>query len=79
MAPPKRKEKITLTEDMELDLEMLREELILVLQSINQLEEHRDIMVNNEARAALNKLISRQKESYCILSELIEKLDPDLK
>ncbi len=67
------------SEDTEIDVEMLREELISTLQAINQLEEHRDIMVNPEAREALNAIIANQKESYCILTALIEKLDPGLK
>lgn len=81
MAPPKTKDKEREieTEDLEIDLEMLREELIIVLQSINQLEEHRDIMVNNEARQALNSIISKQKEGYSILTGLIKKLDAGLK
>ncbi|MBI2933952.1 MAG: hypothetical protein HYY29_00115 [Chloroflexi bacterium] len=66
-------------EDMEMDMEMLREELIIILQSLNQLEEHRDIMVNLEARDALGTLISKQKEAYVILTGLIRKFDPSLR
>ncbi|MBI4334785.1 MAG: hypothetical protein HY673_26320 [Chloroflexi bacterium] len=79
MAKTKVTERTIASEDVEIDLEMLREELVIVLQSINQLEEHRDIMVNTGARDALNRLISNQKESYTILTDLIKKLDPDLK
>lgn len=61
--------------DVEIDLEILREDLILVLQAINQLEEHRDLMVNYEAHEALASIIGKEKQNFTLLTQLIQKLE----
>jgi len=64
--------------DVEIDLEMLREDLIMVLQAINQLEEHRDLMVNYEAHEALISIIGKEKENFTTLTQLIQKLESSI-
>jgi flagellar biosynthesis chaperone FliJ len=73
MAP--RKAKKIAPEEVEIDLEMLREDLITVLQAINQLEEHRDILMNQEARDTLTGVLAREKENFSALLQLMQKLE----
>lgn len=65
-------------EDVEIDLEILREDLIMVLQAINQLEEHRDLTVNYEAREVLVSIIGTEKQNFTTLTQLIQKLESSI-
>ena len=59
----------------ELDLEMLREDLIGELEAINQYEAHIDMLDNDEARAVLEHIRDDEKEHVAELVKLIQKLD----
>ena len=59
----------------ELDLEMLREDLIGELQAINQYEAHVDMLDSDEARAVLEHIRDDEKEHVAELVKLIQKLD----
>jgi len=58
------------------DLEMLREDLIGELQAINQYEEHRLSLDNEEAVTTLEHIIEEEKEHVAELLALIQGLDP---
>jgi len=60
----------------ELDLEMLREDLIGELQAINQYQEHIDTMDDEEAIEVLAHIRDEEKEHVVELTKLIQKLDP---
>ena len=60
----------------ELDLEMLREDLIGELQAINQYQEHIDTMDDEEAIEVLAHIRDEEKEHVVELTKLIHKLDP---
>jgi len=60
----------------ELDLEMLREDLVGELQAINQYEAHIDMLDSDEARAVLEHIRDDEKEHVAELTKLIQKLDP---
>ncbi len=62
-------------EDRELDLEMLREDLIGELEAINQYQAHIDSMDNEEARKVLEHIRDDEKEHLAELTKLIQKLD----
>lgn len=62
-------------EDRELDLEMLREDLIGELEAINQYQGHIDSMDNEEARRVLEHIRDDEKEHVAELTKLIQKLD----
>jgi rubrerythrin len=62
-------------EDRELDLEMLREDLIGELEAINQYQAHIDSMDNEEARKVLGHIRDDEKEHLAELTKLIQKLD----
>jgi len=62
--------------DAELDLEMLREDLIGELQAINQYQEHIDTIDDEEASEALAHIRDEEKEHVVELTKLIQKLDP---
>lgn len=62
-------------EDRELDLEMLREDLIGELEAINQYQAHIDSMDNEEARRVLEHIRDDEKEHLAELTKLIQKLD----
>ena len=63
-------------EERELDLEMLREDLMDELQAINQYQEHIDSLENAEARHVLEHIRDDEKEHVAELTKLIQKLDP---
>jgi rubrerythrin len=63
-------------EDREMDLEMLREDLVGELQAINQYQEHIDSMENEEARNILEHIRDDEKEHFAELTKLIQQLDP---
>lgn len=62
-------------EDRELELEMLREDLIGELEAINQYQGHIDSMDNEEARRVLEHIRDDEKEHVAELTKLIQKLD----
>lgn len=63
-------------EDIEMDLEMLREDLVGELQAINQYQEHIDSIDNEEARRVLEHIRDDEKEHFAELTKLIQQLDP---
>jgi len=60
----------------ELDLEMLREDLIGELQAINQYQEHIDTMDDEDAIKVLEHIRDDEKEHVAELTKLINKIDP---
>jgi len=60
----------------ELDLEMLREDLIGELQAINQYQEHIDTMDDEAAIKVLEHIRDDEKEHVAELTKLINKIDP---
>jgi rubrerythrin len=62
-------------EDRELDLEMLREDLIGELQAINQYQEHIESLDNEEAIRVLEHIRDDEKEHVAELTKLIQQLD----
>ena len=61
--------------EIELDLEMLRDDLIGELQAINQYQEHIDALENEEALHILEHIRDDEKEHVAELMKLIQKLD----
>ena len=68
-------EGITKEEMAELDLEMLRGDLVGELQAINQYQEHIDLLNDEEARAVLEHIRDDEKEHFAELVKTIQKLD----
>lgn len=68
-------EGITKEERADLDLEMLREDLVGELQAINQYQEHIDLLYDEEARAVLEHIRDDEKEHFAELVKIIQKLD----
>jgi len=62
-------------EAQEIDLEMLREDLIGELQTINQYQEHIDTIGDEEAMEVLEHIRDDEKEHVAELTKLIQKLD----
>ena len=60
----------------ELDLEMLREDLIAELQAINQYQEHIDTLEDEEAIRVLEHIRDDEKEHVAELVKVIRMLDP---
>lgn len=69
-------EEPTLNEGRELDLAMLREDLIGELQAINQYEEHIEALEDEEAIRVLEHIRDDEKEHVAELTKLIKMLDP---
>ena len=63
-------------DDKEMDLEMLREDLIVELQAINQYQEHIDAIDDEEARRVLEHIRDDKKKHFAELTNLIQQLDP---
>jgi rubrerythrin len=63
-------------DERELDLEMLREDLVAELQAINQYQEHIDTLEDEEATKTLEHIRDDEKEHVAELVKLIQKLDP---
>jgi uncharacterized protein len=61
---------------VEIDLEMLREDLIGELQAINQYQEHIETIEDEHARKVLEHIRDDEKEHVAELTKLIQKLDP---
>ena len=62
-------------EGVEIDLEMLRDDLVGELQAINQYQEHIDTMDDEEAVRVLEHIRDDEKEHVAELTKLIQKLD----
>ena len=63
-------------EERELDLEMLRDDLVGELQAINQYQDHIDSLEDEEAGRILEHIRDDEKEHIAELTKLIQKLDP---
>jgi len=62
-------------EEREMDLEMLREDLIAELQAINQYQDHIDSLENEDAIRVLEHIRDDEKEHVAELTKLIQRLD----
>ncbi len=62
--------------ERELDLEMLREDLIAELQAINQYQEHIESLEDEEAIRVLEHIRDDEKEHVAELVRLLQMLDP---
>jgi rubrerythrin len=60
----------------ELDLEMIREDLVAELQAINQYQEHIEALDDEEAIRVLEHIRDDEKEHVAELFKLIQALDP---
>jgi rubrerythrin len=60
----------------ELDLELLREDLVGELQAINQYQDHIDTIDDEEARKVLEHIRDDEKEHVAELTKIIQKIDP---
>jgi hypothetical protein len=60
----------------ELDLEMLREDLMAELEAINQYQEHIETLEDEEAIRVLEHIRDDEKEHVAELVKLIQTLDP---
>ena len=63
-------------QDAEVDLGMIREDLIAELQAINQYEQHIESLEDEEAVATLEHILEEEKEHVAELLRLIYALDP---
>ena len=63
-------------EGKELDLTLLREELIGELEAINQYQDHLGDIENDEAAKVLQHIISDEREHVAELMKIIQELDP---
>ena len=59
----------------EIDLEMLREDLIGELQAINQYQEHIEILEDEDAISVLEHIRDDEKEHVAELVKTIQRLD----
>lgn len=64
------------SQDVENDLEMIREDLIGELQAINQYHQHIESLESEEAAVTLEHIIEEEKEHVAELLKLISLLDP---
>ena len=62
-------------EGKELDLELLREDLIGELEAINQYQDHLDDIESDEAARVLEHIINDEKEHVAELIKIIQELD----
>jgi uncharacterized protein len=62
-------------EERELDLELLREDLVGELNAINQYQDHIDSLENEEAVQVLRHIRDDEKEHVAELTKLIQKMD----
>jgi rubrerythrin len=62
-------------EERELDLEMLREDLVGELNAINQYQAHIETLENEDAMRVLEHIRDDEKEHVAELTKLIQKLD----
>ena len=69
-------EEIDTENGRELDLEMLREDLMAELDAINQYQEHIETLEDEEAIKVLEHIRNDEKEHVAELFKLIQTLDP---
>lgn len=69
-------DKEDIEEERDLDLEILREDLMAELQAVNQYQEHIDILENEDAIRILEHIRDDEKEHIAELVKLIQRLDP---
>jgi len=69
-------EEIDIENGRELDLEMLREDLMAELDAINQYQEHIETLEDEEAIKVLEHIRDDEKEHVAELFKLIQTLDP---
>lgn len=69
-------EETDIEDERELDLEMLREDLVAELQAINQYQEHIEALEDEEAIRVLEHIRNDEKEHVAELVKLIQMLDP---
>lgn len=62
--------------DLELDLQILREDLATELLAINQYQEHVESLTDEEVIKTLEHIKDDKKEHVAQLLKLIQKLDP---
>ena len=74
--PLDEEESITEEELLEMDVEMLRDDLVGELHAINQYQGHIDIVNDEEARLVLQHIRDDEKEHVAELVKIIQKLDP---
>ncbi len=75
MSYPLDEESFSPEEELAMDLEMLREDLVSELQAINQYQEHVESLENEEAVTTLEHIIEEEKEHVAELVKLIQNLD----
>ncbi len=63
-------------EEREMDLQMLRDDLVGELQAINQYQDHIDSLEDEEAKRTLEHIRDEEKEHVAELTKLLQKLDP---
>ncbi len=63
-------------EGVEIDLEMLRDDLVGELQAINQYQDHIDTIGDEEGRRVLEHIRDDEKEHVAELMKLLQRLDP---
>ncbi len=69
-------DEISELEEREIDLGMLRHDLVGELEAINQYQDHIDTLADEEARRLLEHIRDDEKEHVAELVKLIQKLDP---
>ena len=62
-------------EEREIDLEMLREDLVGELNAINQYQDHIESLDNQDAIRVLEHIRDDEKEHVAELTKLIQKMD----
>ena len=75
MSYPFDEESNDIDNDIELDLEMLREDLVGELEAINQYQEHIETLENEDAIVVLEHIRDDEKEHVAELVKLIQQLD----
>ncbi len=64
-----------INDDIDVDLEMLREDLMAELQAINQYQEHIDTMTDEYAISVLEHIRDDEKEHVAELFKLVQMID----
>jgi rubrerythrin len=62
-------------EDINLDLQMIREDLISELEAINQYQDHIETLTDEDAVRVLQHILDDEKEHVAELFKLIQQLD----
>ena len=69
-------EENTTEDDINLDLQMIREDLMSELQAINQYQDHIETLMDEDAMRVLEHIRDDEKEHVAELFKLIQRLDP---